>query len=72
MAGLKKEEIKNMDDKAIDAKVQGLRVELFNTRMQKAATGMVEKPHTLKIIKKDIARLLTQKTALQKTNSKGA
>lgn len=72
MAGLKKEEIKNMDAQAIDAKVQGLRVELFNTRMQKVATGTVEKPHTLKVIKKDIARLLTQKTALKKINSKGA
>lgn len=66
MAGLKKEEITKMDSKAIDAKVSALRVELFNFRMQKAATGTVEKPHVLKVIKKDIARLLTQK------NSKGA
>jgi|GEM_PF-1600259 large subunit ribosomal protein L29 len=72
MAGLKQEEIKDMDSKAIDAKVQSIRVELFNIRMQKAATGAVEKPHTLKIAKKNIARLLTQKTALEKTNSKGA
>lgn len=72
MASLKKEEIKGMDSKAIDAKVQALRVELFNSRMQKAATGTVEKPHTLKVIKKDIARLLTEKTAQAKTNSKGA
>lgn len=59
---LKYEDCKNMDAKAIDAKVSELRREMFNLRMQKAAAG-VEKPHVFKANKKTIARLLTVKNA---------
>ena len=63
MAGtLKYSEVKGLDAKAIDAKVEELRTERFNLTMQKVAAG-IEKPHRLKEIKKDIARLLTAKTA---------
>lgn len=63
MSGIKFEEMKAWDAKAIDAKVSELRSQLFNIKMQKAATGAVEKPHTIGVIKKDIARLLTAKNA---------
>jgi large subunit ribosomal protein L29 len=58
---LKFEDVKSWDDKAIQTKVSELRSELFNLKMQKAATGAVDKPHTVKLIKKSIARLLTAK-----------
>ncbi len=61
MSELKFEEIKSWDSKAITAKVSELRVELFNLNMQKAATGAIEKPHTVKVIKRNIARLMTAK-----------
>jgi len=63
MSGIKFEEMKAWDAKAIDAKVSELRSQLFNIKMQKAATGAVDKPHTIGLIKKDIARLLTAKNA---------
>ncbi|PIP90634.1 MAG: 50S ribosomal protein L29 [Bdellovibrionales bacterium CG12_big_fil_rev_8_21_14_0_65_38_15] len=61
---LKTEEIKNWDASKIDAKVVDLRKQIFGLRMQQSAAGM-EKPHQLKILKKNIARLLTIKTATQ-------
>lgn len=61
MSKLKFDEIKGWDAKAITAKVSELRVELFNLNMQKAATGAIEKPHTVKVIKRNIARLMTAK-----------
>lgn len=62
---LKISEIKDWDSKLIDNKVSELRVELFNMRMQKATSGF-EKPHKLKEVKKDIARLLTVKSSKSK------
>ena len=57
---LKTADIKKMDAKAIDAKVQALKTELFTMKMQHATSGM-EKPHKVSELKKDIARLLTVK-----------
>ncbi len=48
----------SMDKKSIEAKVVELRRELFNWKMQKAASGF-DKPHKIKEAKKSIARLLT-------------
>ena len=59
---LKYEEVKGWDAKQIDTKVEEIKTDLFNMRMQKAASG-VEKPHLLKIGKKNIAKLLTAKKA---------
>lgn len=55
---LKVSEIKEWDVKTIDAKLTDVRKQLFNLRMQKATSG-IEKPHLFKLLKKDIARLLT-------------
>jgi large subunit ribosomal protein L29 len=55
---LKMSEVNKMDESSINAKVSELRRELFDLKLQKSTTS-VEKPHMLKIIKKDIARLLT-------------
>ncbi len=59
---LKSSEITKLSTKEIDDKVAALKGELFNTKFNKHTTG-VEKPHKLKEIKKDIARLLTVKNS---------
>ncbi len=59
---LKMSEIKDWEANVLDKKVQELKVELFNINMQKTTSG-IEKPHRIKEIKKDIARLLTVKSA---------
>ena len=55
---LKVSEIAAMDEKAILGKVDELRKEIFTFRMDKKTSGL-EKPHKLKIAKRDVARLLT-------------
>lgn len=57
-------DINGWDAAKIDAKVADTRKQIFNLRMQQSAAGM-EKPHQLKILKKNIARLLTVKTAVK-------
>ena len=59
---LNMKDIQSWDAAKIDAKVLDLRKEIFGLKMQQSAAGM-EKPHQLKILKKNIARLLTVKTA---------
>jgi large subunit ribosomal protein L29 len=53
-----------LDANAIDAKVKDMRKELFNLRMQKTTSGL-EKPHTQKVIKKNIAKLMTAKIQIK-------
>ncbi len=55
-------ELKTLSVKEIDKKVLELKKELFGLKMQGAVTGY-EKPHRLMDLKKDIARLLTAKSA---------
>lgn len=55
-------EISSLSGKEIDVKVAELKKFVFNTRMQKVTSG-IEKPHQLKIAKKNIAKLLTAKSA---------
>lgn len=59
---MKYAEVKDLDAAAIDSKVSEMRREIFNMRMEKATAGL-EKPHKLKVLKKNIARLLTAKAA---------
>jgi len=59
---LKNDEIKNMDEQAIERKLSELRLDLFKMKMQKTTSG-IEKPHLLKDARKNIARLLTVKTS---------
>lgn len=55
---MKMTEIRQLDKKQAQEKVNSLRKEAFDLRFSKH-TGVLEKPHTLKVLKKDIARLLT-------------
>jgi large subunit ribosomal protein L29 len=55
---LKISEINKLDAAAITQQISDKRKELFDLRLQKNTTN-VEKPHLLKDLKRDIARLLT-------------
>jgi large subunit ribosomal protein L29 len=51
-------EFKKLSQKEMPAKLAAMKLELFNTKFQKHTTG-IQKPHVLKNLKKDIARLQT-------------
>ncbi len=59
---LKTSEISKLSVKEINEKVVSLKSELFNKKFNKFTTGS-DKPHLVKQLKKDIARLLTVKNA---------
>jgi large subunit ribosomal protein L29 len=69
MENIELKDIEGMDNLAIERKVLDIRTELFNFRMQKAASG-IEKPQLLKIGKKNIARLLTVKNSRKAKSEK--
>ncbi len=55
---LKASDIRNMTASEIEHKIATLREELFKFRFEQK-TGRVEKPHRIKEIRRDIARLYT-------------
>lgn len=55
---LKMSEISKLDKKALETKTSELKRELFDLRLQKHTTSL-EKPHLLKGLRRDIARLQT-------------
>jgi large subunit ribosomal protein L29 len=57
---MKPEKIRDMTDKEIEEQIKNLRKELFNLRFQ-LATHQLHNPARIKLIRKDIARLLTIK-----------
>jgi large subunit ribosomal protein L29 len=59
---LKTSDISKLSDKEIREKVTSLKNDLFNNKFNKFTTGS-DKPHMVKQLKKDIARLLTVKNA---------
>lgn len=61
---MKMNEIKDLTAVELQAKALELRQELFNLRLQKA-TSQLEKPARLRMIRRDIARIETQISALR-------
>jgi ribosomal protein L29 len=61
---LKSSDISKLSAKELTEKVAILKTELFNKKFNKFTTGN-DKPHLVKELKKDIARLLTQKNAIK-------
>lgn len=57
-------ELKDKTVAELAAQSRDLRLELFNLRLQKA-TAQLEKPHRLRLIRKDIARVETRITQLR-------
>lgn len=55
---MKASEIRKMSNEEILKKIEELKSELFDLRMQKA-TAALEKPHRIGAAKKDIARMKT-------------
>lgn len=64
---IKANELRNMTADEIAQKVGLLKKELFNMRTE-AKAGRIEKPHMLKIVRKDIARCET--VLKEKANAK--
>ena len=55
---MKVNEIKNLTDEELSAKLSELKTELFNLRFRHAS-GQLEKPMQINLVKKDIARVNT-------------
>ena len=55
---MKVNEIRQMTDQELNAKLLDLKNELFNLRFQ-LATGQLDNPMRIKIVRKDIARVKT-------------
>ena len=54
-------EIRELSPVEIETKLRDTRAELLLLRLKKN-TGQVEKPHMLRLLRKDVARLLTSQT----------
>ena len=55
---MKASQIREMTREELEQKYRELREEHFNLRFQ-AATGQIEKPHLLRAVRRDIARVRT-------------
>ena len=62
---MKMSELKDMTITELAAKSRDFRQEIFNLRLQQASSQL-EKPARLRTLRKDIARLETQMSALRK------
>ena len=51
-------ELKDLSEDELAQKLQGFKRELFDLRMQ-AAAGKLEKSHQIRVIRRDVARVLT-------------
>ena len=55
---MKIKEIRQLSDQELQAKLQELKAELFNLRVQ-AVTGGLENPMRIRIVRKEIAKIKT-------------
>lgn len=55
---MKAKEIRQMTDKELNTQLMDLKGELFNLRFQ-LATGQLDNPMRIKVVRKDIARVKT-------------
>ena len=62
---MKMSELKDLSAVELSAKSRDLRQELFNLRLQQASSQL-EKPARIRSIRKDIARIETQISAVRK------
>ncbi len=59
---MKAKDIKNLTAEELDKTEADARKEIFNLR-RKALTGQLENPSRIRLLRKDIARIETEKTA---------
>ena len=62
---MKAKEIRELNDEGLDKALEESRREIFNLRRQ-AQTGMLQQNSKIRLLRKDIARILTEKTARTK------
>ena len=62
---MKASELRNLSAEELTAKLKELRAELFNLRFQHAI-NQLDNPTRIKAVKKDIARVLTTLSAIDK------
>jgi len=65
---MKKKEIRDLAPGEIETRLRATRDELLQLRLKKH-TGQIEKPHILRVLRKDIARL---ETILREKKTKAA
>ncbi len=65
---MKKKEIRDLAPAEIETRLRATRDELLQLRLKKH-TGQIEKPHILRVLRKDIARL---ETILREKKTKAA
>ena len=56
---MKPAEIRELNDQELQSKLKECRAELFNLRFQ-MATGQLDNSDRVKLVKKDVARILTE------------
>ena len=61
---MKMSEVNELTEIELETKGRDLRVELFNLRIQKT-TAQLEKPHRVKQLRRDVARMETRLTQLR-------
>lgn len=64
---MKPAEIRELTDEQLDSNLNSFRAEIFNLRRQ-AKTGQLENSARIRLLRKDIARIETEKTARAKKN----
>jgi large subunit ribosomal protein L29 len=62
---MKAKEIREMTAEELDRAAEESRREIFNLRLQ-AQTGQLENPARIRLLRKDVARIETEKTARRK------
>ncbi len=55
---MKNDELRELSIPELQAKMEELRIELFNLRFQKAK-NLLDRPDRIRIIRRDIARIIT-------------
>ena len=61
---MKMSEVNELTEIELETKGRDLRVELFNLRIQKT-TAQLEKPHRVRQLRRDVARMETRLTQLR-------
>ena len=68
---MKMSEVNELTEVELETKGRDLRVELFNLRIQKT-TAQLEKPHRVRQLRRDVARMETRLTQLRKKKEAAA
>jgi large subunit ribosomal protein L29 len=66
---MKMNELREFTNEELEQKLHDLKEEIFNLRFQKSLNRL-ENQMRIKVVKKDIARILTLKTERQKSDTK--